>query len=50
MLSLDANFRLKRKERGIKDVNLGDGYAYLVEDKKFKSHIAASSYAVEVSW
>ncbi len=48
MLSLDANFRLKHKERGIKDVNLGDGYAYLVEEGNFKSHIAASSHAVEV--
>jgi hypothetical protein len=50
MLSLDANFRLKSKERGIKDVRLGDGYAYLVEEGKFKSHIAASSHAVEVGW
>ncbi len=48
MLSLDANFRLKCKERGIKDVRLGSGYAYLVEESKFKSHIATSSHAVEV--
>ncbi len=48
MLSLDANFRLKRKERGIKDVRLGNGYAYLVEEDRFKSHISNSSHAVEV--
>ena len=50
MLSLDANFRLKSKERGIKDVRLGDGYAYLVEEERFKSHIAVSSHAEEVRW
>lgn len=50
MLSLDANFRLKSKERGIKDVRLGDGFAYLVEEERFKRHIAVSSHAVEVSW
>ncbi len=48
MLSLDANFRLKCKDRGIKDVRLGNGYAYLVEEERFKSHIAITSHAVEV--
>lgn len=48
MLSLDANFRLKCKDRGINDVRLGDGYAYLVKEEQFKTHIAASSHAVEV--
>ncbi len=48
MLSLDANFRLKCKERGIKDVRLGNGYAYVVEQEQFKSHIDVSSHAVEV--
>ncbi len=48
MLSLDANFRLKSKERGIQDVTLGSGYAYLVEGERFKSHLALSSHAVEV--
>jgi hypothetical protein len=47
-LSLDANFRLKCKERGIKDVSLGSGYSYMVEDERFKSHLATSSHAVEV--
>lgn len=48
MLSLDANFRLKCKERGIKDVRLGSGYSYLVEEEPFISHLAVSSHAVEV--
>ncbi len=48
MLSLDANFRLKCKERGIKDVELGSGYAYMVEEKNFKSHLAVTTHAVEV--
>lgn len=48
MLSLDANFRLKCKEQGIKDVQLGGGYAYLVEEDRFKTHVAASSHAIEV--
>ncbi len=50
MLSLDANFRLKCKERGVKDVRLGNGYAYIVEEEQFKSHIAASSHTIEVRW
>lgn len=48
MLSLDANFRLKSKERGIKDVQLGSGFAYLVEEGRFKTHLAVSSHAIEV--
>lgn len=48
MLSLDANFRLKCKERGIQDVTLGNRYAYMVEEKQFKLHLAVSSHAVEV--
>ncbi len=50
MLSLDANFRLKSKERGVKDIHLGSGYAYLVEDGPFKRDLAASSHTVEVRW
>ena len=48
MLSLDANFCLKCKERGVNDVSLGSGYAYLVEEGHFKSHLAVSSHAIEV--
>ena len=38
-LAIDANFRLKLKDRGLKDVYLGPGWVYTVEDSKFKCHI-----------
>ena len=38
-LMIDANFRLKLKDRGINDTFLGPGWAYIVEDSKFKEHL-----------
>ncbi|TDL25097.1 hypothetical protein BD410DRAFT_717811, partial [Rickenella mellea] len=39
-LAMDANFRLKSKERGIRDSPLGDGWAYFVPTVPFKEHLA----------
>lgn len=38
-LAIDANFRLKLKNRGIKDPELGSGWAYFVEEKKYNTHV-----------
>ena len=38
-LMVDANFKLKLKEKGIPDAHLGSGWAYYVEDSKFKSYL-----------
>ena len=48
MLSLDANFRLKSKERGFKDVRLGDGRAYVVKDVPFLEQVANATNNTEV--
>jgi hypothetical protein len=37
---VDANFKLKRKERGLKDIELMPGWAYFVEETKFQEHVA----------
>ncbi|EAU89527.1 hypothetical protein CC1G_02416 [Coprinopsis cinerea okayama7 len=42
-LAMDANFRLKRKDVSSdeRDPGLNKGYAYMVDDKSFRSHLAA---------
>ena len=37
---VDANFKLKLKDKGIPDAHLGSGWAYFVEDKKFNSYLS----------
>lgn len=37
---MDANFKLKGKERGLKDIELMPGWAYFVEETKFQEHVA----------
>ncbi|TDL13451.1 hypothetical protein BD410DRAFT_735374, partial [Rickenella mellea] len=39
-LAIDANFRLKLKQRGIKDSPLGDGLAYFVPKTQYDQHLA----------
>lgn len=47
---LDANFRLKSKERGItSDPALGSGLAYYVEEDKYQDHLKTCSDQTEVS-
>lgn len=39
-LSMDANFKLKQKERGFVDHPLANGFAYMVSDEKLLEHLA----------
>lgn len=48
MLAIDANFRLKSKDRGISDDEpLGPGWAYRVEEKAYKAEIKLEKHNVE---
>ena len=38
-IMVDANFKLKLKDKGIPDAPLGSGWAYFVEDSQFKSYL-----------
>jgi hypothetical protein len=49
ILVIDANFRLKLKEKGIKDdPALGDGWAHWVSSKPYHAYIKEYGYQVEV--
>ena len=39
-LSMDANFKLKQKERGFIDPPLANGFAYMVSNEKLHEHLA----------
>ena len=39
-LSMDANFKLKQKERGFADPPLVNGFAYMVSNQKLLEHLA----------
>ena len=47
---LDANFRLKLKDRGVDDVDLSPGWAYFVEQTKYWSHISKYGNQTEVRY
>ncbi|KAG2003598.1 hypothetical protein CC2G_004190 [Coprinopsis cinerea AmutBmut pab1-1] len=38
-LAVDANFKLKGKERGLTDMELMPGWAYFVEESKYQTHL-----------
>ncbi|KAH9885590.1 hypothetical protein C8Q73DRAFT_659447, partial [Cubamyces lactineus] len=38
-LMLDANFRVKCKDRGFDDVELGNGQSYFVEEAPYRAHV-----------
>lgn len=38
-LAVDANFKLKGKDRGINDPDLTPGWASFVEDSRYQEHI-----------
>ena len=48
-LAIDANFRLKQKQRSIKDPELGQGLAYFVNMAKFQKLLTNSPHKEEVS-
>lgn len=39
-LAIDANFKLKNKDRGIKDFELDPGFGCYVEHSRYESHLA----------
>lgn len=45
---LDANFRLKLKDRKVVDPALGPGLAYYVQEQPYLDHIKASGPQTEV--
>jgi hypothetical protein len=49
-LAIDANFRLKRKtvSSDVADPGLSRGWAYFVEENKFKAHLAEYKTPAEV--
>jgi hypothetical protein len=38
-LAVDANFKLKRKNRGIEDLELAPGWASFVEEGRYQDHL-----------
>ena len=46
-IAVDANFRLKLKNRGIKDPELGSGWSYFVENSAYARHIEANPHQEE---
>lgn len=46
--TIDANFRLKLKERDIDDPALGDGISSFVEKKPYHSYVKACGTQTEV--
>lgn len=47
-LAVDANFRLKLKNRGINDPEVGSGWSYFVESKQYSRHISQATDETEV--
>lgn len=49
ILTIDANFRLKLKDRGLKaDPPLGDGWGHLVKTEPYLAYVNKYGYQVEV--
>jgi hypothetical protein len=42
-VAIDANFKLKAKNRGAKAVMFSDGYAYIVQDADYASHLSKNT-------
>ena len=47
-LMIDANFRLRCKERGLNDMELGSGWAFYVEESRYLAHVAKFASQKEV--
>jgi len=41
-IAIDANFRLKLKNRQINDPELGSGWSYFVENSQYTHHVASN--------
>jgi hypothetical protein len=46
-LGIDTCFKLKLKDRGFNDPDLGTGSAYMVEDKSYKEYLEANKEVTE---
>lgn len=46
-ITVDANFRLKLKDRQINDPELGSGWAYFVENSAYTHHVKENLYEEE---
>jgi hypothetical protein len=42
-IAIDANFKLKAKNRGAEGVVLSDGCAYMVQDADYASHLSENT-------
>jgi hypothetical protein len=42
-VAIDANFKLKAKNRGANAVTLSDGYAYIVQETDYTNHLSKNS-------
>jgi hypothetical protein len=47
-IAVDANFKLKLKNRHIKDPELGSGWFYFVENTAYVHHVANNTHNIEV--
>lgn len=47
-ISIDANFRLKLKDHGIKDTYLGSGRSYSIPSEAFKKQLARSRFTISI--
>lgn len=50
VVMLDANFRLKLKDRKVVDPALGQGLAYYVQEEPYLDHVKASGPQTEVRY
>lgn len=48
-LSMDANFKLKQKERGFSDPPLSNGLAYMVPNQKLEEHLSHCSKTGQIA-
>lgn len=46
---MDANFRLKLKDRGINDPEVGSGWSYFVKNDQYSKHLSENTAEIEVS-
>lgn len=49
VVSLDANFKLKLKDREFDNIDLAEGWAYFVAETKYKDFISQFGDQTEVS-
>jgi hypothetical protein len=47
-IAVDANFKLKLKNRRINDPELGSGWSYFVENSAYTHHVANNTHDQEV--